>query len=211
VAPALTLTGITKRLGGRPVLRGIDVEVAAGETVAVLGPNGSGKSTLLRVAAGQSRPDAGKAERQGPVSFLAQEAPLYAELTPAEHVRWWARLWRKPARQDDVHALLGEAGLLKLAHRLAGTLSRGERQRLALCLAFLADAPLLVLDEPFTGLDTVAHAWLESRLAARKAAGAATLISLHGEEAARRVADRVVHLTHGLAAESPSATKRGRA
>jgi ABC-type multidrug transport system ATPase subunit len=197
---ALTLTGITKRLGGRMVLRGVDVEVAAGETVAVLGPNGSGKTTLLRVAAGQSRPDEGKAERTGPASFLSQESPLYAELTPAEHVRWWARLWRRPADAVAVHALLGEAGLLKLAHRPAGRLSRGERQRRALCLAFLADAPLLVLDEPFTALDDVARAWLESRLAARKAAGGATLLALHGEDAARRVADRVVHLGGGAAA-----------
>jgi ABC-2 type transport system ATP-binding protein len=191
---ALTLTGITKRLGGRPVLRGVGLQVGAGETVAVLGPNGSGKSTLLRIAAGQSRPDKGRAERPAPVSYLSQEAPVYAELTPAEHVRWWSRLWRRPHDAEAVHAALADAGLLQLAHRAAGTLSRGERQRLALALAFLPDAGLLVLDEPFTGLDTVAHAWLESRLAARKAAGKATLLSLHGEEAALRVADRVVRL-----------------
>lgn len=194
MAAALRLHQVTKRLGGRPVLRGVTLDVAPGETVAVLGPNGSGKSTLLRIAAGQSRPDAGDAQRTGPVSFLTQEAPVYAELTPAEHVAWWARLWRKPHDEAAVHAALGEAGLLALAHRAAGTLSRGERQRLALTLAFLADAPLLVLDEPFTGLDTVAHAWLESRLAARKAAGAAILLSLHGEEAAARVADRTLRL-----------------
>lgn len=192
--PVLTLTGVSKRLGGRPVLRAVGLEVGAGETVALLGPNGSGKSTLLRIAAGQSRPDAGAATRAGPASFLSQEAPLYAELTPAEHVRWWGRLWRKPHDAASVEALLVEAGLLRLAHRPAGTLSRGERQRVALALAFLADAPLLVLDEPFTALDAVAQAWLESRLAARKAAGGATLLSLHGEDAARRVADRVVHL-----------------
>ena len=198
MAAALRLTEVTKRLGGRPVLRGITLHVAPGETVAVLGPNGSGKSTLLRVAAGQSRPDAGKAERDGAaVSYLSQEAPLYAELTPAEHVQWWAHLWRKPHDEAAVHALLSDAGLLALAHRPAGSLSRGERQRLALALAFLPDAPLLVLDEPFTALDTVAHAWLESRLAARKAGGAATLLSLHGEEAAARVADRTLRLGHG--------------
>ena len=199
MAAALRLTEVTKRLGGRHVLRQVSLEVAAGETVAVLGPNGSGKSSLLRIAAGQSRPDAGKAERPGPggtsaVSFLTQEAPVYAELTPAEHVAWWARLWGKAHDEAAVHAALGEAGLLPLAHHAAGTLSRGERQRLALTLAFLPDAPLLVLDEPFTGLDTVAHAWLESRLAARRAEGKATLLSLHGEEAAARVADRTLHL-----------------
>lgn len=196
MSAVLRLAGVTKRLGGRPVLRGVDLDVAAGETVAILGPNGSGKSTLLRIAAGQSRADQGQTARPGTVSFLSQEAPVYAELTPAEHVRWWARLWQRPAGDDAVHATLSEAGLVQLAHRQAGSLSRGERQRLALALAFLPDADLLVLDEPFTGLDTVAHAWLESRLSARRAAGRTTLLSLHGDDAARRVADRLVHL-HG--------------
>lgn len=226
MASTLRLEEVAKRLGGRHVLRGVTLQLAAGETVAVLGPNGSGKSTLLRIAAGQSRPDKGKAEGPGPAatSFLSQEAPVYAELTPAEHVAWWARLWRRPHDAASVHALLGEAGLLALAHRPAGTLSRGERQRLALTLAFLPDAPLLVLDEPFTGLDTVAHAWLESRLAARRAKGHATLLSLHGEDAARRVADRTLRLAHGevlsqmaqmpsgeSAASAPSGTTEGHA
>lgn len=214
MAAALRLHQVTKRLGGRTVLRQVSLDVAPGETLAILGPNGSGKSTLLRVAAGQSRPDAGAAERDGAASFLGQDAPAYAELTPAEHVAWWARLWRKPHDAAAVHAALAEAGLLALAHRPAGTLSRGERQRLALALAFLPDAPLLVLDEPFTGLDTVAHAWLESRLAARRASGKATLLALHGEDAAARVADRVMRLGHGhqasrmspMAADSPDAS-----
>lgn len=211
--PALRLQSVAKRLGGRPVLRHIDLDVAPAECVAVLGPNGSGKSTLLRVAAGQSRPDAGAVRRPGKASYLAQDAPLYAELTPAEHVRWWARLWRLPADPEAAHARLAEAGLLRLAHRPAGTLSKGERQRLALALAFLpppAAAPLLVLDEPFAALDDVAHQWLESRLAARRAEGGAALLALHGEEAARRVAGRVVHLAQGRAAEPESPERAAR-
>ena len=102
--PALRLSGVTKRYGARAVLRGLDLEVAAGETVAVLGPNGAGKTTLLRIAAGLARPDAGTVAIAGhdprtdalaarkACSFLAQEAPLYDELTPQEHVRWWSRL-----------------------------------------------------------------------------------------------------------------------
>ena len=205
--PALRLRGVAKRYGARSILRGLDLDVADGETVAVLGPNGAGKSTLLRIAAGVSRPDAGTVEvaghdaRREPLatrracSFLSQEAPLYDELTPAEHVAWWARLHGREASAAAADQALLAAGLARLAHHAVRTLSRGERQRLALALALLPQPRLLVLDEPFTALDAVGHAWLESILAARKASGrGATLLSLHDEAAAARVAGRVVRL-----------------
>jgi ABC-2 type transport system ATP-binding protein len=217
-APALRLRGITKRYGARTVLHGLDLDVARGETLAVLGPNGAGKSTLLRIAAGLARPDAGTVEVAGhdakahplgarkACSFLSQEAPLYDELTPAEHVAWWARLHGRDASQPAADQALLAAGLARLAHHPAGTLSRGERQRLALALALLPEPRLLVLDEPFTALDTVAHAWLESILAARRASGrGATLLSLHDEAAAARVAGRVLR----LAAHGPSMDQGG--
>jgi heme ABC exporter ATP-binding subunit CcmA len=204
-ARALTLRDVTKRYGARTILRGLDLDVAAGETVAVLGPNGSGKSTLLGIAAGMARPDSGSVAvagadpRKDPLavrrscSFLSQDAPLYDELTPAEHLRWWARLHKRPSDEATTNSAIAAAGLTRLAHHAVRTLSRGERQRLALALALLPDAPVLVLDEPFTALDTVAHAWLESLLAARHGKGA-TLISLHDEAAAQRVAGRIVRL-----------------
>ena len=207
-AAALRLRGVTKRYGARWVLRGLDLDVAAGEAVAVLGPNGSGKSTLLRTAAGLARPDAGAVEvaghdvRKDPLaarracSFLSQDAPLYDELTPAEHVAWWARLHGRPADEATTNRTLVEAGLARLAHHPARTLSRGERQRLALTLALLPDPRVLVLDEPFTALDAVAQAWLESLLVARRGRGA-TLLSLHDEAAAVRVAQRTIRLGAG--------------
>ena len=204
---ALRLRGVTKRYGARTVLRGLDLDVAPGETVAVLGPNGAGKSTLLRIAAGLARPDAGTVEvaghdvRKDPLaarkacSFLSQDAPLYDELTPAEHVAWWGRLHRLEGKAPAPDAALVEAGLARFAHHPVRTLSRGERQRLALALVLLPEPSLLVLDEPFAALDAVAHAWLESILIARRSAGAsATLLSLHDEAAAERVADRLLRL-----------------
>ncbi|HUR26204.1 MAG TPA: heme ABC exporter ATP-binding protein CcmA [Candidatus Thermoplasmatota archaeon] len=210
-APALRLRGVTKRYGARMVLRGLDLDVARGETVAVLGPNGAGKSTLLRIAAGLARPDsgavaiAGHDTRKDPLaarkacSFLSQAAPLYDELTPAEHVAWWARLHGRDATPPAADQAVAEAGLRRLAHHPVRTLSGGERQRLALALALLPDPAVLVLDEPFTALDGVAHAWLESLLAARRESGTgATLLSLHDEAAAARVAGRVLRLAaHG--------------
>jgi heme ABC exporter ATP-binding subunit CcmA len=209
---ALRLTGITKRYGARFVLRGLDLQVGAGETVAVLGPNGAGKSTLLRIAAGLARPDAGTVEVAGhdprkdaqavrkACSFLSQDAPLYDELTPAEHLSWWARLHGLGASVKTVNDTLLAAGLARLAHHPVRTLSRGERQRLALSLVLLPDPAVLVLDEPFTALDAVAHAWLESILVARQGR-AATLLSLHDEAAAARVAQRSIRL--GMRSAAP--------
>jgi ABC-type multidrug transport system ATPase subunit len=187
-----------------------------GETVAVLGPNGAGKSTLLRIAAGLARPEGGLVEvaghdvRKDPLaarracSFLSQDAPLYDEFTPAEHVVWWSRLHGRATSDASTNQALVEAGLAKLAHHPARTLSRGERQRLALTLALLPDPAILILDEPFTALDTVAHAWLESLLVSRTGTGkGGTLLSLHDEAAAARVAKRVIRLSAaGAAAES---------
>jgi ABC-type multidrug transport system ATPase subunit len=202
-APALRLRGVAKRYGPRAVLRGATLDLAPGETVAVLGPNGAGKSTLLRIAAGLARPDQGTVESARRPAFLHQDAPLYDELTPAEHVAWWARLHGLPRDDATVDGRLSEAGLARLAHHPAGTLSRGERQRLAVALALLPDPAVAVLDEPFAALDAVAHAWLESLLAARRGR-AATLLSVHDEAAARRVADRAVRLAGGrLEAAAP--------
>ena len=202
-APALRMHGITKFLGGRKVLNGIDLDVAPGETVALLGANGAGKSTLLRIAATVSTPDAGSihvtglAVRDEPhkarahVGFLAQDPGLYDELTPAEHLAFWAKLRGAPI---DASASAAEAGLAAAAHRPCAMLSRGQRQRLALAVAALGAPPLLILDEPFTALDADGQRGLEALLGAGSAQ--ARLVALHDEAQARRLADRIVRLEH---------------
>lgn len=210
----LSLAGIHKRLGARPVLQGLDLEVRAGETVAILGPNGSGKSTLLRVAAATSRVDQGSVvlagidARKDPdgarrhVSLLLQHAPVYGDLTPHDHLRWWAKLWGPAtgavASATAIEDATRECGLAHQAHRPAATLSRGQQQRLALAMALLPEAPLLVLDEPYTALDAEGQAWLDDRLAARADAhGRSTLLALHDAAHAAKLADRVLHLAGG--------------
>ncbi|HUR60975.1 MAG TPA: heme ABC exporter ATP-binding protein CcmA [Candidatus Thermoplasmatota archaeon] len=197
---------IHKRLGGRVVLEGCSLAVAAGETVAILGPNGSGKSTLLRVAAATSRPDRGqvllggidvrkdpdKARRKA--SLLLQQAPVYAELTPHEHLRWWSKVWGLRLPPAAIEQATLACGLGHHAHQPAATLSRGQQQRLALAMAILPDAPLLVLDEPYAALDAEGTAWLDAGLAARTGA---TLLALHDPGQAHRLADRSCHLAGG--------------
>lgn len=204
----LELRAVTKHLGGRPVLRDLAMTIAQTETVAILGPNGSGKSTLLRLAATLSRPDAGDIliaatpTRQQPhlarrnLSVLTQAAPTYAELTPHEHLQWWARLQGEPATPQQIEQATVECGLTAQAHKPAGTLSRGQQQRLALAMALLPERPLLILDEPFTALDAQGLQWLESKLAERRGKRA-TLLALHDAAQAHRLADRVLTLEHG--------------
>jgi heme ABC exporter ATP-binding subunit CcmA len=201
----LRLRGVGKAFAGRHVLRDVNLDVRAGEAVAVQGSNGSGKSTLLRIAAALSPPDAGDVEVQGSpvgrddvaarraIAYVGQEPALYDELTPAEHVRLWARL-RGAAATVDVDAVLADAGLAPASHRACGQLSRGQRQRLALALALLGDPRVLVLDEPFTALDADGEAWLGNTLGRRRAAGCALLVAVHDPGQANRLLARTVRL-----------------
>lgn len=196
----LWMSGIRKQFGRRDLWAPLDLSVGVGERVAILGANGKGKSTLLRIAATVSPPTAGalvvagidakrhpeQARRN--LSHLPQDAPCYAELTPHEHLRWWSRVQGVAADPD---AALVEAGLAAMAHKPAGTLSRGQRQRLALAMALTPDRPLLLLDEPFAALDAEGASALERRLAW---CGSAMLIALHDEAQARRIAHRVLRL-----------------
>jgi ABC-type multidrug transport system ATPase subunit len=192
-AHALLLDGVTKGYGRLKVLRGIQLEVAAGEHVALAGPNGSGKSTLLRLAATILRPDAGTVRVAGldahlegtaarrSLAYVGQEAPAYDELTVAEHLAWWARLRGLQLPDDAQRAALEDAGLATRAGRKGGALSRGERQRLALAMAFVGEPPLLLLDEPATGLDAAGTQWLARRV---ERYPGAVLMASHGEPGA---------------------------
>jgi ABC-type multidrug transport system ATPase subunit len=184
----LRLDGIRKRLGGRDLFAPVTLALPAGATAAVRGPNGAGKSTLLRIVATASRPTAGRVEVGGvdalrdPVAarrllaWVPQEAPCYAELTPREHLAWWARLRRADAA--GTAPLLEGSGLGPAADLPAGRLSRGQRQRLALAMGLVGDPVLLLLDEPFAALDEAGRAWLEGVLETRRGRGA-TLVALH--------------------------------
>ncbi|MFA5862610.1 MAG: ABC transporter ATP-binding protein [Candidatus Thermoplasmatota archaeon] len=197
--------GIRKRFGPRWILRDVSLDVGEGECVALLGPNGAGKTTLLRIAATVSRPDGGNIEvcgvdaRKHPerarsfLSFLPQTAPLYAELTAREHLGWWGRMHDVAVGKDLVDAALVDAGLLKHARSRATALSRGQRQRLSLAMAFLPSPRLLLLDEPFAALDVEGRAWVEQRLMARRGLGA-TLVASHEPETIMRIAHRALRV-----------------
>jgi heme exporter protein A len=147
---------IEKRFGDKRVLKGIDLDVAAGDFLLVTGPNGAGKTTLLRLLAGLYAPSAGELEvaaERGRIGFVAHEPLVYRELTALENLDLFGRLYRVPERRERIGMLLERFGLWDARAERAGTFSRGMLQRLALCRALLHDPELLLLDEPFAGLD----------------------------------------------------------
>jgi ABC-type multidrug transport system ATPase subunit len=159
--------GIEKRYGRRRVLRGVDIELPATGRLLVTGPNGSGKTTLLRILAGLVAPTRGTldvAVDRGRLGYLAHEPLVYRELTALENLDLFGRLYRVPERRERVGMLLERFGLWDARGERVADYSRGMTQRLALCRTLLHDPDLLVLDEPFAGLDEAGAELLDREL-----------------------------------------------
>jgi ABC-type multidrug transport system ATPase subunit len=203
----LTLTGLTKSFGGRRVLDRLDLEIAAGESVAMLGANGSGKTTTLRCIAGLARTDAGRIVIGGVdlggdaigarsrLSYLPQKSVFPPTLTVRETLAVVARLRRVSAHAVDRE--LEACGLDGLADRGVGHLSGGERQRLAMAVAFLPTIDLYLFDEPSASLDPSASRLLFQRAAQLKRDGRTLLFTTHIPADVRHLATRIVLLRNG--------------
>jgi ABC-2 type transport system ATP-binding protein len=166
--PALiTVSHLVKRYGAHVALDDVSFEVGKGEVVGFLGPNGAGKSTTLRILAGFLRPTAGKVtiaghdvvdeslEARRCIGYMPEAVPLYPEMRVIEYLRFRAELKRvpRPARAGHVDDAMRKAGVVEVAHKRVGHLSRGLRQRVGLADAIVARPPIVVLDEPTAGLD----------------------------------------------------------
>jgi putative ABC transport system ATP-binding protein len=193
-------------------LRGITINVAAGEFVAIVGPSGSGKSTLLSCLAGLDEPDGGTVRIAGTrisrraeperarlraqlIGILNQSRNLFAHLTVAQNVSLARRLARSNSRFDSTD-LLTELGIAERAHARPDTLSGGETVRAGLAVALANDPAILLADEPTGELDTTTEAQVLTLLAQRAHAGAALLVASHSVAVARK-ADRVITLMGG--------------
>ena len=151
---------LVRSFGSRPALRGIDLAIARGELFALIGPDGAGKTTFFRIVAGLLAPTSGRAVRDDvPFGLVPQRFSLYEDLTVDENLALRARLYSVPPAEAAARArdLLARVGLDRFGARLAGALSGGMKQKLALVAALLTRPALLLLDEPTTGVDPVSR------------------------------------------------------
>jgi heme exporter protein A len=163
----ITARRLGKRFGDKPVLRDVELDVAAGGFALVTGPNGSGKTTLLRICAGLAVPSEGELEIAAPrerVGYLGHEPLVYRELSALENLELYGRLYRVRERRERIGMLLERYGLWDVRHDRVASYSRGMTQRLAICRVLLHDPELLVLDEPYTALDAQGAELLDAQL-----------------------------------------------
>ncbi|MGE3620525.1 MAG: ABC transporter ATP-binding protein [Acidimicrobiia bacterium] len=206
VVPALVGEGLAKDYGDVVALAPLDVEVRPGELVALIGHNGSGKSTLLKLAAGLLDPTAGEVrlaghpagsvEARAEVSYLPDAPVLYDDLSVREHVEYLGYLHgvEDPVAEGD--ELLSRFNLSERADDLPRGFSRGLRQKTALVLGLLRPSSVLLVDEPFVGLDQSGKAALLDLFDARRAAGSTIVVATHDLALVERV-DRCLVLRQG--------------
>ena len=205
---AIDVHGLTKRYGARAVVDQVDLQVRAGRICGFLGPNGSGKTTTIRMLCGLLTPDAGSgtclgldirtesAQIKRQVGYMTQKFGLYEDLSIRENLDFVARLFELPRRKQAVDQALERLALTARQHQLAGALSGGWKQRLALAACLLHAPRLLLLDEPTAGVDPKARRdfWDEiHRLAAQ---GITVLVSTHYMDEAERCHE-LVYIAYG--------------
>lgn len=207
----IEVAGLSKVYGLRPALHAVSFNVARGEFVALLGANGSGKSTLLRLLSGLSRASAGTIRIGGwempgeamalraQIGLVAHEALLYENLTARENLAFFGRLYGIEASEcrRRSEALLHQVDLTSRADALLRTFSRGMKQRLSIARALLHEPAVLLMDEPYTGLDQTAGETLDDILRSAREAGRTIILSTHQLERLSAEADRAVILSRG--------------
>jgi heme exporter protein A len=181
---------LEKRYGERRALQPVEFDVGQDGFLVVTGPNGSGKTTLLRLCAGLIVPTTGELTVEvdrSRIGYVAHDALVYRELTALENLELYGRLYRVPERRERIGMLLERFGLWDTRHARAASHSRGMLQRLALCRALLHEPRLLVLDEPFNGLDDDGAALVDRELASRRG-DAAFVVATHDPDRVRALA-----------------------
>ncbi|HJU87455.1 MAG TPA: heme ABC exporter ATP-binding protein CcmA, partial [Gemmatimonadota bacterium] len=210
-APLLRVEGLTRLYGPRYALDDVSFDLDAGDFLIVLGPNGAGKTTLLKLLARLARPSAGRvwlggedwlaapAARQREIGVLSHASYLYDGLTARENLRFFATLYGLPDADACARRALATVGLEDAGDRRVGHLSRGQAQRVAIARAILHDPGILLLDEPYAGLDPRAAARLSESLDAVHAAGRTVVLTTHDLARSPRAATRFLVVVEGRA------------
>ena len=207
-ALAIDVHGLTKRFGRKTAVDHVDIQVPEGQVWGFLGPNGSGKTTTIRMLCGLLRPDEGKgsclghdvvkdAERiKRDVGYMTQRFSFWEDLSIRENLEFVARIYDLPHRKKHVDEAIAHLGLGKRQHQLAGELSGGWKQRLALAACMLHSPRLLLLDEPTAGVDPQARRDFWEEIHRLSQTGLTVLVSTHYMDEAERC-DRIVYINLG--------------
>jgi ABC-2 type transport system ATP-binding protein len=205
-SPAIATNGLTKEYGGTLAVGPLDLVVSSGQRLSLIGHNGSGKTTLIRLLTGMLEPSAGGAsvaghpagsiEARAALAHLADQPVFYDDLSVREHLEYIARLHGRADWQPRADELLDATGLTERADDLPSTFSRGLRQKAAVCLAFVRPFDVMVVDEPFVGLDRAGRDSLLELFRLAHGGGAALVIATH-ELATVAESERVVALRDG--------------
>ncbi|HLE23454.1 MAG TPA: heme ABC exporter ATP-binding protein CcmA [Anaerolineales bacterium] len=210
----IDIRSLVKTFGLKPVLRGLNLHLEAGEFVALLGPNGAGKTTLLRILASLARPSLGEVRLAGHrlpgeaaavrriLGVVSHQPLLYGDLTAEENLRFYARLYSLPQAKRRIDEILEMVGLDRRRRDRVREYSRGMQQRLAIGRAVLHDPLILLFDEPHTGLDQEASAMLDGVLRQVAGRGRTVLMTSHDLLRAADLASRIDILSGGVIARS---------
>lgn len=203
--------GLAKYFGRFTALRFLTVTIGRGEFISLFGRNGAGKTTFLRVVAGLSRPSSGSLRildpqplaplaARGRMGYLSHSTALYLDLTALENLRFYAELHGLPHQDSDLERRIDVAGLSRRGNEPVRNYSRGMQQRLAIARAFLHDPQILLLDEPFTGLDQGGTEFLKEYLAGARRDGKTCIMATHDVPLGYELADRIVVIEKGVVA-----------
>lgn len=201
--------GLIKTIGDKMILRGINLSIKKGESVAIVGPNGAGKSTVLKIIAGLTKATSGDIiidgmdfkkdsyEMKKKIGFLAHNSFLYDHLTPLENLKFFGKLYRVPNVEEKAKQLINEVGLGFFIHDPIRSFSRGMLQRIAIARAIIHDPEILLFDEPHTGLDQEAIKLLNDVILKMKANGSTVIMVTHDFQQAVQTCDRVIIFRNG--------------
>jgi heme ABC exporter ATP-binding subunit CcmA len=208
----IEITKLVKKFGRRRILDDLELRVGKGELLAIFGPNGSGKTTLLKLLSTLIKPTSGSVTMNGQdlrengvelrktIGLLGHDTFLYEELSAKENLRFYMRLYRIPftkAKEKEIERQLENVGLYHRMNDRVGTFSRGMKQRLSILRASVHEPSILLLDEPYTGLDKKGSEMLDGMLRAFHEQGKTIMMTTHDIEKGYNIAERVGILVAG--------------
>jgi heme ABC exporter ATP-binding subunit CcmA len=202
----MEISGIKKYFHSRPALNGIDLGIREGESVTIFGPNGAGKTTLIKILSGIMAPGEGKISFNGNSSesdmkshifYLGHKNSLYNSLTVSENMDFMNRLFSRNNGTQRIETVLREHGLWERRNDPVNELSQGLKRRVAIARGFITDPKILIMDEPFTGLDMKWRWLVLEKIKELKESGKSLVLATHLVEEGYELADRIVFLDKG--------------